>query len=75
MRALQKHENGHKEIAIEARDEVVQKIEGLEPYASCQELGEAINSAGRAVLEQYRQEQIRYDKETDHGLTQGARLR
>ncbi|HEX8846539.1 MAG TPA: DUF922 domain-containing Zn-dependent protease [Pyrinomonadaceae bacterium] len=74
LRALQKHEDGHKDIGIEAGDEIVRRVEELESYASCQELGEAINSAAQAVLEEQRQKEIRYDKETNHGLTQGARF-
>jgi predicted secreted Zn-dependent protease len=75
LQALQKHENGHKDIAIEAGTEIVRRFEELDSYASCEELGEAINSAGQRVLGEQRRKEIRYDKETDHGLTQGARLR
>lgn len=75
MKALQIHEDGHKDIGIEAANEVVQRVRDLGSYGSCQELGEAINSAGQAVLEQHRAKDRIYDRETNHGLTQGARLR
>lgn len=72
--ALQLHENGHKEIAIDAGYEILQTIAGLPAYSSCSKLEQAADAAGESVLEQYRQQEIIYDQNTGHGATQGVRF-
>jgi predicted secreted Zn-dependent protease len=74
MRALQKHEDGHKNIAVEAGTEIIRRLKGLASYASCEELDAAVSTAGHDVVEEYRQKEKRYDKETEHGTNQGAHL-
>jgi predicted secreted Zn-dependent protease len=74
LAALQVHEDGHKEIAIQAGNEILHTLEGLPPHPTCDELEEAADAAGKSVLNRYRQQEIIYDQSTDHGATQGARF-
>jgi len=72
--ALELHEEGHKEIAIEAGHEVWQVLNGLTSYSSCDELEQTADVATEEILEHYRQREVVYDQETEHGATQGARF-
>ncbi len=74
LRALQAHEDGHKDIAIEAGVEIIRRLKVLGSFASCEELSEVVNSAGQGILEEYRRKETLYDKETKHGASQGAKL-
>jgi predicted secreted Zn-dependent protease len=75
IKALQTHEDGHKEFAIEAAAEILQKISALPASATCEEMARAANKAGGELLNKYRNAETSYDRETNHGETQGARLR
>ena len=71
---LQVHENAHKEIAIDAGYEILQTINALPAYSSCNKLEQAADTAGESILEQYRRQESIYDQKTDHGATQGVRF-
>lgn len=73
--ALQKHEDGHKEIGVQAAREMLKKFEGLPSAFSCQEVNRAVNESGQKILNLYRQAEVKYDVETRHGATQGAQLK
>jgi predicted secreted Zn-dependent protease len=75
IKALQAHEDGHKEFGLRAASEILQKISALPVSANCEEMVRAANKAGDDVLDKYRKVEIAYDRETNHGETQGARLR
>jgi predicted secreted Zn-dependent protease len=70
--ALELHEKGHKEIAIEAGYEIGEVLNALTSYPSCDELERAADIAAEEILEQYRQREVVYDQETEHGATQGV---
>jgi predicted secreted Zn-dependent protease len=72
--ALQAHEDGHKDIAIEAATQVRRVLQALPVYPTCDELDRAANAAGERVLDQHRQREQAYDRTTQHGATQGARF-
>ena len=72
MASLEVHENGHKEIAIAAAHEVVDTLEALPAYPSCNDLEQAADGAARNVFQQYRKQEEIYDQTTDHGATQGV---
>ena len=74
MTALQTHEDGHKEIGIQAGHDILRTLEGLPSYPTCDELEEAADAAGEGVLDRYREQEIIYDQTTRHGATQGARF-
>lgn len=65
------HEAGHRAMALEAAAEVLRALRG-ERAASCDELPEAVDAAGRAIVSRYRELHRRYDEATAHGVAPGA---
>ena len=72
--ALKQHEMGHYQLGREAASAIDQRLAGLPPTASCTLLEKSANDAANQLLDTYREKERRYDAETDHGKTQGARL-
>ena len=70
--ALQLHEEGHKEIAIQAANEIEEKVAKLDWQRSCGELEEEINKLANGIIESYRAKDTAYDEQTNHGRLQGA---
>jgi len=74
-RALRHHEDGHREIGVEAAREIAAALVRLEPQPTCEALETAADSLGERLLQEARNRDKRYDRETNHGQTQGARMR
>jgi predicted secreted Zn-dependent protease len=74
LAALEVHEQGHEKLAAQAADEIAAALSSLPLYPSCAELERAADEAGERILEGYRQLELEYDRETEHGATQGARF-
>lgn len=74
LAALEAHEQGHEKLAAQAADEIAAALSSLPLYPSCAELEQAADEAGERVLQRYRQLELEYDRETEHGATQGARF-
>jgi predicted secreted Zn-dependent protease len=74
MNALQKHEDGHQQIAIDAGFEILQTLHDLPPYPSCAELERVADAAGEKLLNQFRQKEAAYDQTTNHGESQGSQF-
>ncbi len=72
LRALQKHEDGHREIAIDAACEILQDINSLPSYPSCLKLDEAVETTTEQILDLYREREKDYDRDTEHGKSQGV---
>ncbi len=72
--ALNIHEKGHQQNASAAGEAVKQFLETLETGASCQVLIDKISMAARQIIAEYRQRDRDYDRQTQHGLRQGAIL-
>jgi predicted secreted Zn-dependent protease len=72
--ALQTHEAGHQQIAVETGREIRQTLSALPAYHSCSELEQAADTAGQNILVQFREKEKFYDQTTKHGATQGARF-
>jgi predicted secreted Zn-dependent protease len=70
--AVELHEQGHGDLAMEAAGAVLRAIEDSPPRRFCGALGEAINAQSAEILEGYNRRQIRYDADTRHGEMQGA---
>ena len=70
--ALTRHEDGHRDIAVDAANAIVGAIEALPAHATCRRLERAADTAARDLVERYRGLQIAYDHSTGHGTTQGA---
>lgn len=74
IEALQRHENGHREIGIAAGEEILRALSDLSSYPTCGELEQIADRAGQSILDGYRQKEIDYDRTTKHGELQGARF-
>ncbi len=74
LAALETHEQGHEKLATQAADEIAADLSSLPPYPSCAELERAADEVGERILQHYRQQELEYDRETEHGATQGARF-
>jgi len=72
VKALEMHEEGHTQIAIEAGNKIWQLLDGFASYSSCEELEQAADTATQEILESYLQREVVYDQETEHGVTQGV---
>lgn len=72
--ALSQHEAGHARFAYGAVEEMRRKMAGL-PVMACDELKRTINDTASKIMEDFRRRERDYDKQTQHGATQGARLR
>jgi len=72
MRALREHEDGHKQHAIMAAQEIAQAISNLGPCSSPQEMEAGANGLVSEIFQKYIAREHEYDARTGHGLTQGA---
>ncbi len=70
--ALSEHEDGHAQIARDAAESVDQDILDLPEMASCELLEETANQLGHEHLDAAGRKSKRYDRDTEHGRSQGA---
>ena len=74
--ALQLHESGHAGFGIAAGKEMVRLVNSREWRAADQkELKARIDEECDKTLQEFRARDVAYDEKTDHGRTQGARLK
>ena len=74
--ALGLHESGHAGFGIAAAKEMVRLVNSREWRApDRRELKAQIDEACDKTLREFRAREIAYDEKTDHGRTQGARLK
>ena len=71
---LREHELGHFEIGREAARELEKTLYALKPSSSCADLQAAARSEGARLLAKYEEMGDAYDRQTQHGRTQGAWL-
>lgn len=71
--ALERHELGHRAIALAGAQKLDQTLERIHGH-SCDELHAAAEYASRDEAAATRDAQIAYDKSTDHGIKQGTSL-
>ncbi len=74
MKALTAHEDGHAEIGQRAAGRVADLRRQVGVHTTCQALEDAIKRVAETVLDEERRNELRYDKDTDFGRTQGARF-
>lgn len=72
VKALQIHEDGHKDHGIHAAQEIEAEIAQLLTLRSCNDMQRAANTTANSILEKYRKKDLYYDILTIHGATQGA---
>jgi predicted secreted Zn-dependent protease len=71
---VETHEQGHAELARAAASDLVQAIEATPAQPTCDNLAPAVNAAANEMLQRHAQAQLAYDRETQHGVAQGATL-
>ncbi len=74
LATLEEHEQGHRRNGIDAANEVDRAIAAMPPAGSCDALGANANALGMSILQKYNQRDLDYDRDTNHGATQGARF-
>ncbi len=72
IEALTEHEEGHVRIAHDAERAIEQALARTPPARGCAELEATANRRGHETLKKHIDREFRYDRETDHGVTQGA---
>jgi len=71
---LREHELGHFEIGREAARQLEKQLYALAPARSCSALHSAARAEGARLLPKYEAMGDAYDRQTQHGRTQGAWL-
>ena len=72
--ALRAHEQGHVQWGREAARAIDQGIAALPEAPNCSALERNANALGRRLLAEHIASEQEYDRSTDYGTTQGARL-
>lgn len=72
MKNLVTHENGHRDMAVEAATELSRAVAALPPAASCAELDREVRALSRERMQKLNADEKDYDETTLHGKTQGA---
>jgi predicted secreted Zn-dependent protease len=74
LAALELHEQGHRRHGVDAAHEIDLAIAAMPSAGSCDALGTNANALGMRILQKYQQRDLDYDRDTNHGATQGARF-
>ncbi len=72
MKHLTEHENGHRDLAIEAAVELSRAVAALPPVHTCAEIDLYVKALSRERMSMLNDEEKAYDAATDHGSKQGA---
>ena len=70
--ALRKHEDGHRDIAIEAARVVTDRVGAAQAESDCATLKRRLERIADDTLREYKDKESSYDVTTLHGQTQGA---
>ncbi|MGB1292107.1 MAG: DUF922 domain-containing Zn-dependent protease [Pseudoalteromonas sp.] len=71
---LEKHENGHGSLAVEAAKEIDSSLRAFSSRSGCQKINQEANELAYKIMEKLDQATKKYDLDTNHGETQGAWL-
>lgn len=69
---LEIHERGHGDLALETGVEVAKALKALTPQPTCEALKSEITASAKEAMKNGDKKQRAYDRETNHGETQGA---
>jgi predicted secreted Zn-dependent protease len=70
--ALLQHEQGHQNFGLESAREIETTLHALGPRKDCETLQNDANSVGHRILQKYAALEKSYDRETNHGIKNGA---
>ena len=74
MKNLREHEIGHRDLAVKAAGEVNEILVNLGSFDSKSDLAKEAKRLVQAKLKAMKEIQVAYDKDTRHGIKQGAVL-
>jgi predicted secreted Zn-dependent protease len=72
MKKLMAHENGHRDMVVEAATELSRAVAEMPPATTCAELHRRVQSLCHERLNRLDAESKAYDEVTRHGIMQGA---
>lgn len=72
LKNLITHENGHRDMVVEAANDLSRAVAQLTPAPSCDDLDRNVRALFRKRMEKMNKDQREYDETTKHGATQGA---
>ncbi len=72
LKSLMRHENGHRDLVVEAAAELSRAVAELPPAPTCADLDREVHALCRARMEKLNTDQKAYDARTNYGVTQGA---
>lgn len=72
LNSLKLHEVGHKDIAVEGANNVLNKLLIFPSYNSCDILDEEVESKTQGIISESRAKQEQYDNQAELGISQGA---
>ena len=70
--AVRKHEDGHRDIAIEAVRVVAERLQNVPTGRDCAALRKSLGRVAEATVREYREKEDSYDVTTMHGRAQGV---
>ena len=70
--AVRKHEDGHRDIAIDAVREVADRLHNVTTGRDCAALRKSLGRIAEATVREYRKNEDSYDVTTMHGRAQGV---
>ena len=74
MTHLQRHEFGHKDLAVKAASEMNEMFATLPSFGTEEELATEVERRTKEKFRHLKEVQVEYDRDTRHGETQGATL-
>ncbi|WP_228014847.1 DUF922 domain-containing Zn-dependent protease [Synechocystis salina] len=72
--ALFKHEENHKNSGLYAARSIEKALLNLGPFPNCQNLQSKAESTAQQIIQRYRQRDLDYDRQTDHGRKEGIMI-
>lgn len=72
LKNLTVHENGHRDMVVEAANDLSRAVAGLPSAPSCAELDRTVRALFRVRMGKMNRDQREYDDTTKHGAMQGA---
>jgi predicted secreted Zn-dependent protease len=72
LKSLMVHENGHRNMAVEAATEFERAVAKLPSVQSCSEFDRMVQALSREWMEKLGADSKEYDLATSHGIKQGA---
>jgi len=70
--ALIAHENGHRDLGVEAATVIEQALLTMDSAASCPLLKKQANALAHGIIDDYIAKNKQYDLDTNHGINTGA---